>query len=162
MKVIKDNEELKSYIKDGSIVFNESIVCEFDINVNANITAWDITAWDITAHNITADNIRAHDITAWNITAANITAWDITAHNITADNITANNITADNITAADISYYAFCISYKNIECTSIKGRRENSFHKCLDGELKIKPQEVVMTIAEIEQKLGINNLKIKK
>ena len=132
MKVIKDNEELKSYIKDGSIVFDESIVCEFDINVNANITAWDITAWDITAHNITADNI------------------------------TANNITADNITAADISYYAFCISYKNIECTSIKGRRENSFHKCLDGELKIKPQEVVMTIAEIEQKLGINNLKIKK
>ena len=35
MKIIKDNEELKSYIVNGSIVFNESIQCYFDIHVDA-------------------------------------------------------------------------------------------------------------------------------
>lgn len=127
MRIIKDNEELKSYIKDGEIVFNESIECNFDINVNANINAWDINAWRIKARDINAVDIKSWNINAWSI-----------------------------------SYHAFCVSYNNIECTSIEGRRKNSFHKCLDGELKIKEQEHIMTIEEIEQKLGITNLKIKK
>lgn len=56
---------------------------------------------------------------------------------IDALNIDALNINAWNIDAGDISYYAFCIAYKDIKCNSIKGRRENSFHKALDGKIII-------------------------
>jgi len=101
MKVIKDNEELKSYIKNGVIAFEESIECDFDIDVDASIIAWDINA---------------------------------------------RNIKARNIKAGDISYYASCISYNSIKCNSIAPRRENGFHKCLDGELTILPKKRVITI----------------
>ena len=113
MRVIKDNEELKSLIVDGKIIIDDNIECNFNINVEADINAWDI---------------NAGDINAWNITACNISAWDINAW----------DITARDINALGINYYASCVSYKNITCESIKGRRDNSFHKCLDGEVTIK------------------------
>ena len=144
MKVIKDNEELKSYIKNGQIVFNDSIQCDFNIDVDASIIAWNIKAW----------NIEARNIKAWNIKAENIEALDIKAWNIKAWNITAWNIKAENIKAKSISYYAYCISYNNIECESIEGRRNNSFHKCLDGELTIKPKQRVITLDGKEIKLS--------
>ena len=158
MKVIKDNEELKSYIIDGIIKFNCSIKCDFDIKVDAdidardinawninawNIDAWDINAWNINAWNINAWNIDAGDINAWNINAWDINAWDINAVNIKAWNINAWNIDAGdidarNIDAWDISFYAFCVSYFSLKCKSIKGRRENSIFKCLDNEVEYK------------------------
>ncbi len=61
--------------------------------------------------------------------------------NIDARNISAGNISAGDISAGDISYYAFCVVYSSIKCTSIKGRRENSFHKALDGKITIKKRE---------------------
>ena len=64
--------------------------------------------------------------------AGNINAWDITARDITAGDITAGDITA-----GDISYYAVCFSYQSFKCRSIKGRRNNSKHFCLDSEIKI-------------------------
>ena len=103
MKIFKNNEELKELIKDGWIIINDDIQCDFDIDVEASINA---------------NNIKAYDINAWNINA-----YDIKAKNI--------------------SYYAFCVTYNSIECESIKGRRKNSFHRCLDGELIIKPSKKV-------------------
>ena len=102
MKVIKDNEELKSYIKNGSIIFNESIVCNFNIDVFANIKAW------------------------------------------------------------DIKYYAFCISYNSIECVTIKGERNNSFHKCLDGKLIIKEKKHTIIIDGKEIELSKESFKALK
>ena len=69
--------------------------------------------------------------------AGNINAGDITARDISAWNITAGDITAGDITAGDISYYAVCFSYQSFKCRSIKGRRNNSKHFCLDSEIKI-------------------------
>ena len=66
---------------------------------------------------------------------SNIAAYNIYADNIDAWNINAANIEALDIKANDISYYAVCFAYKNIECNTIKGRRENSRHFVLDGEL---------------------------
>ena len=127
MKIIKDNEELKSYIVNGSIVFNESIQCNFDIHVNANIDA----------ANIKADNIKAY-------------------------NIDAANIDAHNIEAHDISYYAFCVSYGDIICTSIRGRRNNSFHKCLDGKLTIKEETKKIVINGKEIALSLESFEALK
>lgn len=67
MKTIKDNEELKSYINNGQITFDCDIKCEFNIDINASLTAWNIDARNINALNITAGNINALNITAADI-----------------------------------------------------------------------------------------------
>ena len=84
MKIIKDNEELKSYIVDGVAKFNESIKCDFDICIDA-----DIDAHNIKAINIEARNIKADDIEASNIEADSILYYDycITYHSLTCSNI---------------------------------------------------------------------------
>ena len=122
MKIIKDNEELKSYIVNGSIVFNESIQCNFDIHVNVNIDAYNIKAYNIKAYNIDAYNIEAYNI----------------------------------------SYYAFCVSYGDIICTSIRGRRNNSFHKCLDGKLTIKEETKKIVINGKEIALSLESFEALK
>ena len=78
----------------------------------------------------------------------NIEAKDIDAYNIDAYNITAGNIKAKNI-----KYYAFCIAYDFLRCESIAGERKNSFHKCLDREIKIVKEEekTILTAFELTQ-----------
>ena len=102
-----------------------------------NIKAGDIKAWNINAGNIKAWNIDAGNIKAWDIDARDIKAWDIKAWDIKAGDIKAWDIKAWNI-----NYYAVCFAYNNIECNSISGRRENCKHFVLDGEIKIKEQEI--------------------
>ncbi len=101
-------------------------------------------------------------VTTYNINARNIDAGNIEASNIEAHNINARNIDALDIKANDISYYAFCISYTSINCTRIKGRKGNSFHKCLDGELTIRPRTHKIKIDDKEIELSeesYNNFK---
>jgi len=142
MKIIKGDLILKK-----NTVFNESINVEGDIegdfdltvrgDINAeHIKACNIKAWDIKADDIYALNIKAWDIDAGDINAKNIKAWDIKAEDINAKNIKALDIYAFNIKAWDINYYAVCFAHNNITCKSIKGRRENSKHFCLDGKIK--------------------------
>jgi hypothetical protein len=187
MRVFKNNEELKSLIVEGNITINDDIECYFDINVEANIKAHNIKAWnikannidscDIKAYNIKANNIDSCDIKAYNIDSHNIDSYNIDSHNIdscdikainiNACNIKANNINAcdikaNNIDAYDISYHAFCISYRGLICESIKGRRSNSFHNCLDGEVTIKEKLKELLVNNITFNLNkeeINSIK---
>ena len=180
-----NNEELKSYIVDGVAKFNESIECDFDICIDANIEAYNIKARNIEAHNIEArnieaSNIKAYNIEAWDIKAYNIKAWDINASDIEASNINAWNIDAFNIKAWDIdasdieainikvhnidadsiSYHAYCISYHSLTCSNIKGSRKNSIHKCLDSEIDIKEKEINFQGKTFKLSLQeLNNLK---
>jgi len=139
MKIFKTQEEINQALNsDGNLIINGPVTFECSFEIAGNINAWDITArdisaWDITARDITAGDITAGDITARDITAGNISAWNITAGEIW----TAGDITAGDITAGDISYYAVCFSYQSFKCRSIKGRRNNSKHFCLDSEIKI-------------------------
>jgi len=93
-------------------------------------------AWNINAGDINAEDIKAGDINAVDIKARDIKAWDINAGDINAVDINAGDIKAKNI-----SYYAVCFAYHNIECDSIKGRRENSKHFCLGGKITIRKKE---------------------
>jgi len=155
MKIIKDNQELKSYIVNGVAKFNESIKCDFNICIDA-----DIDAYNIEAHDIHAYNIEAHNIDALDIEAHNIEALDIDALDIKALDIKAYNIEAHNIDALDISYYAFCIAYNSFKCSSIEGRRENSIHKCLDSEIEIKKTQINLQGQTFKLSLQeLNNLK---
>ena len=123
-KYYDKNTNTYVFVKNKEYI--EVVVFGFDLNVEANIDAYDIEALDINAWNINACNINAN-----NIKARNINAIDIDACNINADNISANNI----------SYHAVCFAYDSIKCKSIKGRRKNSKHFVLDGELVVEEDE---------------------
>ena len=184
MKIYKTNDEVKADVKDGLLMIHGDVKfeCHVDINANIkaedikawnikawNINAWDIKAWNIKAEDIKALNIKALNIKAWDINADDIkaeyinawdiNAWDINAENIEAWNINARNINAEDIDAWNIKYYAFCVSYKNIKCTSITGKRKNASHKCLDGELCIKPKDHIITIDGKQIKLSDDSYK---
>ena len=106
-----------------------------DINTGY-IYATNIHARDISAGKIHALNIKALDIKAGDIEALDINAWNIEALDIYAEDINANNIKAK-----DISYNGVCFAYKDLICTSIKGRVENSRHFSLNGEVIIKEEK---------------------
>ena len=146
MKIYKTQKEVEADIIDGILRINGDVKFECNISIEANISARDISAWNITARDITASDISAGNISARDITASDISAGNISALKITARDITARDISAWNISAGNINYYAHCISYQNIQCKRIAGRRINSFHRCLDGELIILPEKRTISI----------------
>ena len=154
MLVFKNLEEMEPYLdkKTDTYRFEDVVQFCFDLRSDSNISAWDINAWnidagDINAANINALNIDAADINAWNIDAGDINAWnidaaDINAGDINAGDINAANINALNIDAANINYYAVCIAYQTFSCMSVRGKRKNAIHACLDGEIEYKEMSV--------------------
>ena len=137
MKTFNSIKDLKLYLNEdtNTYVFDEGIRFNFNLITTANIKACNIDALDITAGDIDAYNIEAHNIKALDITACDIKALDITALNINAGDIKVGEIKARNV-----SYYAFCIAYQSFACVSVKGRRHNSSHKCLDGDIIIRKE----------------------
>ena len=110
MLTITSNEQVLPLIKDGILKIDDDIELALDdFKINA----------DLICKNICGKNYRR-----------NISAGDISARNISA-----RDISAGNISARGISYFAFCIVYRIFKCKSIKGKRTNSFHKCLDSEI---------------------------
>ena len=122
------NKEINTYIFKENNQFIDLVVFNFDLNINANIRAFDIKA----------HNISAWDITAYDINVRDISAWDINANDISAFDINANNINAHDINADSIRYYAVCFAYNNIKCKYIKSRRVNAKHFVLDGVLEVE------------------------
>ena len=126
IKVFKSIKEIQKYYdeKTNTYVFKENgkyidlVVFNFDLNIKANIIAWDINAKNISACNIIASDIKANNIDAYDIRVANIEAYNIKARNI--------------------SYYAVCFTYYNLKCKSIEGRRSNAQHFSLDCELEVE------------------------
>ena len=142
MKIFNSQAEVDAALNsDGNLVVADDVQFKTDVRLDGDIDAWDITARDITAWDINAENIDAEDITAWDINAENIDAEDINAGNINAENIdaediNAGNIDARNIDARNIDYYAACLAYESFRCRSVKGRRDNALHACLDQEIE--------------------------
>ncbi|NCD07722.1 MAG: hypothetical protein EOL97_16560 [Spirochaetia bacterium] len=139
MKIYKTKEQIEKDIIDNQLTINDDVrfECDFDFP-NCDIHARDIDASNIDAYDIDASDIDANNIDALNINADDIRAWNIKARDIDAD---------------DINYYAVCFAYQNIKCKSIIGRRENSKHFCLDGEIEIisEPEEIT-----IDKEITIN------
>ena len=138
------DETTNTYVFKEGMYYIDLVVFNFNLDVDANISANNIKAWGIKANNIDAHNIDSYDTVAKNINACGINAYDIEADdietyedikawNIYAHNIIAKNIIADNIYAHDISYWGLCFATQNIECHSIEGRRDNHKHFALDG-----------------------------
>ena len=152
------DEKSNTYIfeKDGDVII-DFVVFDFDLEICANIHAFniyakyiyavDIVACDINAEKIAASDIDATDIKVHDIRAGRIRCCDINADSIHSSDIHASainandihsfNISAYSINAGNIDYYAVCFAYKDIKCKSIKGRRENAKHFVLDGKLEV-------------------------
>ena len=144
MKEFNNLEEMQPYYNAKTNTYEFD--CDVQFNFNVNVRA----------------NIIALNIIALNINALNIKTLNINALNINALNIKTLNITVLNITARDINYYAICLAYKNINCTSIKGRRNNAKHFALDGKITIKPKTYKIKIDDKEIELSeesYNNFK---
>ena len=120
MRTIKGNLILKENYKiEDDLKVEGNIICE---GGKWNIKCWDIDCWDINCRNIDCENIKC-----WDINCGNIKCWDINCMNIHCENI---------------SYYAVVFAYKSFKCKSIKGRRDNSKHFCLDNEIEIILEKV--------------------
>ena len=154
IKEFNSLEEIEEYYdkETNTYIFKEYgehidlVIFNFNLNVDANIEAYninacDILARDINAYNIKADDIYANNINANHIKAHNIYALDIKVKNIIANDIAAGDINAWNIDACDISYWAVCFAYNSIKCKSITSKRENHKHFVLDGELVVEEDE---------------------
>ena len=142
VKEFNSLEEIQKYYDENTntYVFRENdryidlVKFNFDLNVNANIDAYDIKAG-----NIKAIDIDARDINVEDINACDINAFDINARNIDAKNIDALDIiVSGDINALDISYNALCFAYNNIKCKSITGFRKDAKHFVLDGKLEVE------------------------
>ena len=133
MLIFNNLEEMKPYYieETNTYFFKDDIIIKFHLNVDA-----DINAENIDAGNINVGNINAGNINSWDINAGKINAVDIIARDIDADNIDAWDILAGNINARDIKYWGVCIAYRSFRCKSIKGRRTNSTHICLDQKIE--------------------------
>ena len=154
IKEFNSLEEIEEYYdkETNTYIFKEYgehinlVIFNFDLNVDANIEAYNINACDIlvrdiNACNIKANNIDANNINANNIKAHNIYALDIKVKNIFANDIAAGDINAWNIEACDISYWAVCFAYNSITCKSITSKRENHKHFVLDGKLEVEEDD---------------------
>ena len=145
MKTFNSIEELKPYYNEetNTYVFNDDVAFNFSLIIDSNIEAYDIEA-----HNIEACDIKARNVNARNIDALDIKACDIKSRDIKAWNIAVR----------DISYYAVCIAYQSFVCESVKGRRRNPIHECLDGDVIIKKPKQTITLELTDEQLD----KIKK
>jgi hypothetical protein len=110
MKTFNNNEELLRLVQE------RNGIKYIDFNYENIICPFDINLINI---NI----INAGNINAKNINARNINAWDIDAMNIDA---------------GDIIYYAACFAYSSFKCKSVRGKRNNAKHFCLDSEIIYK------------------------
>lgn len=168
-------EEMREYYNEETDVYEFKkdgegldVKFNFDLNINyamilaGNVVArhvkcGTIIAHDIVAHNIQtvfnieANNIKANNINAKNIKSRDIRANDIKANNINARNIYASDIVVNNIIADNIEYWAYCIARESFYCTSVKGRRDNSVHRCLDEKIKYIKEEKLTEEEVIEQ-----------
>lgn len=174
IKEFNNLEEIEKYYdkNTNTYIFNENgewlhlVKFNFDLNIEANIDAYNIDALDIKCWNIDSSSVYARDIIAHNIKCFKIDAADINANNINVHHINACvikvhdicavDIIAQIINAHDIDYYGVCFAHDSIKCNSIKGRTKNSKHFTLDGKLEVEEmtnkEEKVQFVPDKESK----------
>ena len=141
MKTYTNIKEVNKDIVNGVLRVDDDIHITFN---ECKIEA-DIVCRNLTARTLTARNINAYDINARNLDA----------YDINADNINAHDVNARNLDAHNVNYFAVCFAYENIICDSIEGRRENSKHFCLDGEITIREPKTIEVLGKTYNKKDV-------
>ena len=113
----------------------------------------DFNGWNFYGGNFNGNSFNGRNFDGWDFNGRNFKGWDFNGVDFHGRNFNGRdfngwdfngvdfnggNFTGRNFDGRHISYYGWFIAYGDIKCESIKGRRKNSFHKCLDGNLIIK------------------------
>ena len=114
MKIYKTQEEVTDDITHGVLAIDGDVRFECNISIKASIV----------------------------VTDGDLNCRDLNCLGLTCRDLNCRDLNCLNLKCRDLSYYALCLAYYSIKCTSYKARRE--VHQepiCLDGELTIGKKE---------------------
>ena len=159
MIVIKNSKELAKLVnKDKDLLLQEDNVrIEFEpskeelrdvycrnlflmdnSNVKFDFKGGDFNGWSFTGQDFCGGDFNGYDFTGRDFNGGNFNGG-----NFNGRDFNGGNFNGESFDGRYISYYAWFITYGDIKCELIKGRRENSFHKSLDGKIIIKEEKNV-------------------
>ena len=134
MITIKNSKELAKYTDENKDLFlkGEDVRIEFSPSREElrDVYCGNLFMMD--------DDGEKFDFNGRNFNGGNFDGRNFNGLNFSGLNFNGENFNGWDFNGRHISYYGWFIAYRDIKCESIKGRRENSFHKCLDGKLIIK------------------------
>ena len=146
MLIIKNLNELKKHLtKDKDLVVDEDVRIEFqvpkrelrDVKCRNLFLMKDDERFDFNGRDFTGGDFNGWNFNGRNFTGRDFNGWNFNGVDFNGGDFTGRNFNGGNFTGKDISYYAVFIANQSVKCTSIKGRRDNSIHKCLDGKIEI-------------------------
>jgi hypothetical protein len=112
MKIYNTQSEVEADIKDGVLKIDDDVKIECDVNIRASIICQNLNCWDL----------NCEDLDCGDLNCQNLNCWDLNCQNLDC---------------GDLDYYAIAVAYYKSKCESVKGRRSNSKHFCLDSEVII-------------------------
>ncbi len=150
MITINKKEEMEKYLAGNTYVIEDDVT----ININLDLKCRDLKCNDLECNDLECNNLKCRNLECNDLECNDLECWDLVCHYLECSNL---------------SYYAFAIAYSSFRCKTVKARRENGFHKCLDSEIeyiKDEPKEtikiggVVFDKSEVEERLqGLEPLK---
>ncbi len=136
MIIIKNSKELAKQINENK----DLLLKQHDVRIEFQVERGELR--DIHCRDLFLMNDEEKfDFNGGNFNGGNFNGGNFNGWDFNGGDFNGGNFNGGNFNGGKISYYAIFISYNNIECESIEGRRQNSFHKCLDGELIIKEKD---------------------
>ena len=118
----------------GDLVLTENTIINDDLTVEGNIRCKG-GKWDLNCKNLDCRDLNCWDLNCGDLNCRDLNCWDLNCKNLNCWSLKAKNV----------SYYGVAFAYHSMEVESIKGRRDNSKHFCLDGEIILKkkiPKEI--------------------
>jgi hypothetical protein len=123
MKIYKTQAEVESDIKDRILRVNDNVKIECNISINAIIIC---------------RNLNCRNLNCWDFNCRNLNCWNLNCMDLNCKDLDCRDLNCENLNCRNLSYYAVAFAYESFKCKSVKGRRNNSKHFCLDSEVKIK------------------------
>ncbi len=150
MITINKKEEMEKYLVGNTYVIAD------DVTININL--------DLKCRDLKCNDLKCRNLKCWDLKCN-----DLECNDLECNNLKCNDLECYNLECSNLSYYAFAIAYSSFRCKTVKARRENGFHKCLDSKIKyikdepketIKIGNVVFDKSEVEERLqGLEPLK---
>jgi len=123
----------------GDLVLTEDTIIDNDLTVEGDIRC-EGGSW-----NLKCQDLDCWDLDCWNLKCWNLDCWNLDCLNLKCKDLKCWDLKCQELKAKNVSYYGVAVAYNSMEVESIKGRRKNSKHFCLDSEIVIKkkvPKEI--------------------
>ena len=152
MIIIKNKTELKEYLnKDKDLIVDEDVRIEYQVErgelrdvkcrnlyLENDNEFFDFNGRDFDGRDFDGWDFNGRDFDGWDFNGRDFNGLNFNGKDFNGRNFKGWNFIGNSFIGNDIDYYASFIAYEKISCTSIKGRRKNSIHKCLDSEIEIR------------------------